>query len=291
VEAVLAELRYKRALMAPANPSLGRVIQGGRYWVRGRLIHRTEFAQDPEYPRKSCQVLDLLKPHGRLPIRIMPHGPIPDSGIIVGEAATPADVHRWAGFLDKQTLPVGGADFFNASLAAEKRNAPGQTEEIPSAIGRRELFICGTPSKAARQFLRSARLSKTPVFSLPSELSWGAEFTPAAMTAIGRRVVAAFESHERVVLCVGLPLVRESRTALRLSACLAQVAAFVLRRADVDRVYAEGGMTATDVVRRMCWRRLSVVRELAPGVAVLAVEGNLSKVLIIKPGSYQWPQL
>lgn len=291
VEAVLEALCYKRALLAPANPSLGRIIRGGRYWVHGKPIHRTEFARDPEHPRKSSQVLELLQPPEHFPIRVMSaRGPLPDAGIIVGEAATPREVQRWASFRDNQTLPVGGADFFNASLRLDKRKVSVPTVEIrPAPSTGRELFICGTPSQAARQFLVTARQHKTPILTLPFELGWGAEFTPAAMAAIGRRALAAFQSHQRVILTTGLPLVRETAIAVRLSACVVQIAAFVLQQMKVERVYAEGGMTATELVRQMKWSRLSVIREIAPGVATLAVQGNLSQLLTIKPGSYAWP--
>src|SRR3954468_12100362 len=60
VDAVMKELGLKVALMVPANPLLGRVIRDGRYYVRGKPIQETEFAQDPEYPRKSAGVLELL---------------------------------------------------------------------------------------------------------------------------------------------------------------------------------------------------------------------------------------
>jgi uncharacterized protein YgbK (DUF1537 family) len=69
---------------------------------------------------------------------------------------------------------------------------------------------------------------------------------------------------------------------------LVQLAAIVLRRAEIGRVCAEGGATAVALVRRMGWRRLSVLRECAPGVATLAVEGG-GPLLTIKPGSYSWP--
>jgi hypothetical protein len=35
---------------------------------------------------------------------------------------------------------------------------------------------------------------------------------------------------------------------------------------------------------------LKVMRELAPGVATLAVAGEKSILLTIKPGSYAWPE-
>src|ERR1022692_2393296 len=61
VEAVMKQLQLNRALLLPANPSLGRVIRDGQYFVCGKLIHKTEFAHDPEYPRRVPQVLRLLK--------------------------------------------------------------------------------------------------------------------------------------------------------------------------------------------------------------------------------------
>jgi hypothetical protein len=39
----------------------------------------------------------------------------------------------------------------------------------------------------------------------------------------------------------------------------------------------------------MGWSRLTVLQELAPGVATLAVGDKESIVLTIKPGTYAWP--
>ena len=75
----------------------------------------------------------------------------------------------------------------------------------------------------------------------------------------------------------------------RLSNHVVRVAEKVLRRAKISRVFAEGGATAAELVRRIDWSRLEVVRELAPGVATLAVEGDENFLLTIKPGSYVWP--
>src|SRR5215469_13837962 len=61
VEAVMKQLQLDRALLLPANPSLGRTIHDGHYYLRGRPLHRTEFAHDPHFPRRSSQVLRLVK--------------------------------------------------------------------------------------------------------------------------------------------------------------------------------------------------------------------------------------
>ena len=58
--AVLDAVGCARAILAPANPSRGRVIRRGRYLIEGRGLAETGFASDPEHPAGSSRVLDLL---------------------------------------------------------------------------------------------------------------------------------------------------------------------------------------------------------------------------------------
>jgi len=292
VESVMQQLRFKRALLLPANPSLGRKIRDGRYFVRGRPIHKTEFARDPEHPRTSAQVLQLVNPSMATPICVgRPEDPLPGEGIVIGEAATSQDVERWAARRDARTLTAGGAEYFGMLLRAEKRKPAPPPAAVPlDGPGRRELFVSGTASQASRKFVKAAREAGTPVFSLPSELAWSPEFTPGAAEVISQRVVAAYQAHGRVILNVGLPPVREPAMARLLSDHLVQIASLVLGLVEVGHVYAEGGATAAELVRQMGWGRLKVLSERAPGVATLAVEGNESQLLTVKPGTYAWPE-
>ena len=289
VEAVMKQLKLERALLLPANPSLGRIIRDGQYFVHGRPLHKTEFLHDPEYPRRWSQVVRLLAAPENFLLRVVNGDRSLAAGtIVVGEAATAADVHSWAGYCDAKVLPAGGSEFFNALLAGEIFNPPTAEHFSPATSGR-ELFISGTSTHEARQFALAEKRRKTPVFSLPQELAWGAEFTPAAVEAVTQRVVAAFQEKSRVILAVGLPPVRDTAIARNLSKSIVQVTEQVMRQVAVARVFAEGGATAAELVRRMGWARLTVLRELAPGVATLAVDGDTSILLTIKPGTYAWP--
>jgi uncharacterized protein YgbK (DUF1537 family) len=290
VEAVMTQLQLNRALLLPANPSLGRMIRDGQYMVRGKLIHKTEFAHDPEYPRRTSQVLRLLKLPEKFSIRVS-NGDrsLTDNTIVVAEAATSEEVQRWAGQREAKMLPAGGSEFFSAMLDRELLPAPGGKVMRPEPVPGRELFVCGTFAESARKFINAARRDRTPVFSLPQEMMWGAELSEAAAEAITLRVVAAFEAHPRVILNVGLPLVRSAAIARQLSHFVVRIAESVLRRVRIANVFAEGGATSAELVRCMGWARLVVQRELAPGVAVLAVEGEESTLLTIKPGTYAWP--
>ena len=290
IEAVMKQLKLERALLLPANPSLGRTIKDGHYYLRGRPLHRTEFAHDPHFPRRSSQVLRLVKIPESFTMRMM-NGDrsLTDGTILIGDAETPADVHAWTSSCNPSMLPAGGAEFFNALLEVEKPvdgNGHGNGHEPLTGS---EFFVVGASTQAARKFVAAARKQKTPVFSLPQELAWGAEFTPTAVDAVAQRVIGALQANPRVILNVGLPQVRDLQVAQQLSDSVVRIAERVLRRIRVERIFAEGGATAAELVRRMGWPRLEVIRELAPGVATLAVNGDPSVLLTIKPGSYAWP--
>jgi uncharacterized protein YgbK (DUF1537 family) len=291
IEAVMKELQLERALLAPANPSMGRTIQDGKYFVRGKPIHKSEFARDPQFPRHSARVLELLKTSQTFPVcTAKPGGALPESGIAIAEAATPRDIREWAARRVPGMLVAGGAEFFDALLAAdEPGQIPAASEKFSTNGARREFFVCGTSTASARKFTAAARRDKAAIFSLPLELAWGVELLPSVSEAIGQRIISAFDSNARVILTVGLPPVRDALISRRLSNHVVQIAGSALRRVEVGHVFAEGGATAAELVRCMGWARLKVLRELAPGVATLAVEGKKNLLLTIKPGSYAWP--
>ena len=302
VEAMMQQLGFERALLAPANPSLGRTIQGGKYFIRGKLIHKTEFVRDPQFPRLSPRVLELLKTPQTFPIGISTlQDALPEKGIVLAEASSPQDVRQWADRRDPAMVLAGGAEFFGALLesgtgvppvnfdAANNEPVGSHGRDARATPAGREFFVSGSSTVVARKFATAARREKTPVFSLPLELAWGANLLPEVSAAIGQRIVSAFDSHPRVILTVGLPPVRNALVSQGLSGHVVQIAESALRRLDVGRVYADGGATAAELVWRMGWSRMKVMRELAPGVATLSVAGAKSLLLTIKPGSYEWP--
>lgn len=291
VEAVMQQLNFNRALLLPANPSLGRVIRDGEYFVKGKPINRTEFAKDPEYPRSSAQVLRLLSAPRHFLLRLA-NGElvVPENTMLVGQTDTSERMRQWAEVRNNGWLPVGGSEYFNELLGVEVGPVvrPVRTE-VDFSDGK-QLFICGTASKSVQAMVKSAKQSRVPVFSLPRELIWGGDLQPETCRLIAQRVVDAFEGSRRVILSVGLPHVREFKVAKSLSNNLVDVAEKVLKQTKIISIFAEGGATSAELVRRMQWPRLEVRREWAPGVATLAVTGGNSQWLTIKPGSYAWPE-
>ena len=63
----------------------------------------------------------------------------------------------------------------------------------------------------------------------------------------------------------------------------------ILRTAPAARLLLEGGATARAVIRTQGWSRLRVCETAAPGIGTLCPAGAPGPLLLIKPGSYAWP--
>jgi hypothetical protein len=144
-------------------------------------------------------------------------------------------------------------------------------------------------SESSREFVHAARKRGTPVFSLPRETARGSRLTTAAAEAISGKAAAALRRNRGIILHIGLPRVREPRAAGLLVNHLVRIAQLVLEQLEGGQVYVEGGAPAVKLVHRMGWERLTVLREVAPGVATLGIGSTPSLCLTVKPGSYTWP--
>lgn len=303
LEAILKELGCRRALLLPANPALGRTIRDGRYFIHGKAINRTDFARDPEHPRRSANVLRLLAQSKRIPIRVLQRGEaFSADGVLIGEVSSPADVKRWVARREPDMLLAGGAETFAAAL---RECIPGAPASQPANFGcaslrpagkdagapgfDRELFVCGSASEACREFVAQSRRNGVPVVALPQQLTRRIQLPPAIHQAGAVQLKAAVVARGRVILHVGLPPLPGRKIGRRLTMHLADLAATTLRAGRVAHVFAEGGETAAALLRRMGWTRLKLLCELAPGVATLKPAGGAGVRLTIKPGSYRWP--
>ncbi len=108
--AIARALGRKRVLLIPANPSRHRVIRGGEYFVDGTPLAQTAFATDPDYPRRTSRVVDLLGS---------------TSGIETPDVVSAVDVSSQAATVNAGTLPVGAVDF-STRFWQPKYVSPGQ---------------------------------------------------------------------------------------------------------------------------------------------------------------------
>ena len=261
--AVAGAVGRRRLMILPANPSRGRVIRGGTYFVQRTPLHETEFAFDPEHPRTTSNVEELLGAD--------------QSGLITPDVETAADVIRHAATVDEDMLPVGGADFFQALLEMRVPSKAAPTQAEPAAVSTgRTLLVCGSVAAWEKRFVEASSLG-IPVFTLPHGSAKMAE---------------GFRTSRRVLVGIGATRETHGHSAPVLVTRLAQVVTEMLKQTAIDQLLLEGGATAAAVVRRMGWRRLAVRADSGNGVGVLRpIDENADvPTLYVKPGSYPWPQ-
>ena len=288
----------RRSLLIPANPALGRTIRRGRYFVNGRPLHETDFANDPEYPAQTSDVVDLLAGRdslciaGRWPISVISSGDrFPPSGIVVGETTSAADLAAWARAIPADAVASGAADFFGAMLEATGRTASGH-EIVGSDSDERgkRLFVCGSTSAGSRRFCRDAEARGIPVLRLPLGLLEPSVQPGNLLSAWAAATVDALHAHPTAIIAIDRPLQREPDLPQRLTGYLGAAVEDVLASVVVNHLLVEGGATAAALIRRFGWHRLHVLKELAPGVVSVQVAGRGNLILTMKPGSYAWPQ-
>jgi D-threonate/D-erythronate kinase len=288
VEAILATLKQDRALLVPANPQLGRTIRDGTCFVAGTPLHQTDFRNDPQHPRLVSQVLDLLGGYGSSPIsnrRLQDE--MPDNGITIGNASSTRDLQLWAKKLDPTTLAVGGAEFFAAILGTRGRfSEPQRLMWSPGAEGR-SLFVCGSMSASAMEFLKDCRRRGLPVVALPAVLLQAEVAPHEVVQTWANEINAAFQQDARVVAAIEMPYAEGKADTL--TAHLVAAVKAVVAKVSLSHINAEGGATAAALIRALGWSRLAVVGELSPGIVTTRAEANTCVALTIKPGSYRWP--
>ena len=282
-----------RALLVPFNPSFGQRIRDGQYSIRGKPLNETRFADDPEYPAVTADVLELLGPQDGVEVSYSEGADdLAPTGIIVTGGVGRADLLALADRLDGHTLAAGAAEFFDAILqrrfGVHHQHAVPQTGPAPG----KALLILGSRATTSRDTVIAARANGIPVLAMPGALYHDCD--AGFMEEWTGAVLHALQSHDVVVVAVGDAEghadVPETMPIDLLPARLAELSAATLARVPGGlHLFVSGGTTASAIVARLEWGRLRVVAESAPGVVTLAVPTSPSRSLTVKPGSYAWP--
>jgi uncharacterized protein YgbK (DUF1537 family) len=284
-----------RALLVPTNPSLGRTIRQGLYWVGEQPLHETDFGNDPDYPAITSNVKTMLLERSgadiaaQWPVEILPPGDTsPPTGIVIGESTCDEDLEHWAGNLAEGTIPAGAAEFFAAFLAS---NGYGPTRKIPSEFANSgsSLFVSGSTSISTRQFCKQCEASDIPVLRMPLELFDRPIQPDRLLMEWATAAIQALQNNRQVVVAIDRPVHQVPNLPQCLTRQLSIVVAYILADYEVNHLFVEGGATAAALVQRLNWQRLKVKQELGPGVVCTQIEGRSGPLLTMKPGSYIWP--
>ncbi len=250
-------------LLLCGNPRKQRIVVGGKIFINNVPLHQTEFANDPEHPCHTNDVMELL---GQ------------PNAIEIGDVACSADLQiharRWYD-QRSQTLAAGGAEFFEAVLAqclesADPSVVPLQNithDDASLGCDGDILLVSGTSM---------TRCDDWPIVPMEASMSSTelADQVCQTLSAHGRAAIRAVD------ITNALPEARIEK--------LAEVTSRVLSHCRPAQVWIEGGRTASTLVRELGDQQLAAIANAGDGIVALRSIDETSPLYLIKPGSYPW---
>jgi D-threonate/D-erythronate kinase len=275
IKAHLLALDFQSALLVPANPSLGRTVRDGKYYLDDQPIHTSAFSIDPEFPIHSSDLQDMLHTR-RQPVLVRKTtGELPVRGIIVGEVKENADLRSWALRIPSRTLAAGAAGFFSALL--DVRVPGGQpADDHPPVLGSPVLFISGTTFESNRAAIRRQAENGGPVCYMPD--------TPD--DAWEENVINLLQTKHKAIIAIDDG--HHGHTAPELRKIMATVVNHILQKFLPAELFIEGGATAYAILQHAGWHTFVPEQELAPGVIRMSVPAAPGIFITVKPGSYRY---
>jgi uncharacterized protein YgbK (DUF1537 family) len=250
-----------KAFIMPANPSLGRTIKGGEYFVNGIKLNQTSFEHDPEFPITSSLVKEILNNE----VIVAKTEDEVSNGIIVGELEAVGDYESWVDKVDNETTLIGAGDFYTALLnnSYELRSQHGFQFQSP------HLYVCGTAFKERKEQLKKLNC----VSYLPGVINeqWL------------QKTGDIIKKDQKVIIAID----ELSVSAAELRATMTKAVKEIVQRESIKEIFIEGGSTASAVLQELGIKKLEPINELERG-AVRMKAGDL--FITVKPGSYELPQ-
>ena len=271
INAHLQALDFQSALLVPANPSLGRTISDGKYYLDDQPIHKSAFSIDPEFPIHSSDLKDML----RAPVHVRKTTEdLPTHGVVIGEVQTNDDLRSWAMRIQPHTLAAGAAGFFSALLEARVSKAlPSNDRPL---LGSPLFFISGTTYETNRASIRRQAENGGPVCYMPDipDDAWEENVINLLQTK-HKAIIAIDDGHH-------------DHTASQLRMSMATAVNHILQKYLPAELFIEGGATAYAILQHTGWHTFVPEQELAPGVIRMSVPAAPGIFITVKPGSYRY---
>ena len=271
LSALMKATGYHRAVYLPANPSKGRIIKDGIYYINNVPIHETAFSYDPEFPARTSVLRERF----------------PDAeakGIIMPDAESKEDVQDViAKYNDSKTLFAGAADLFSALLNANHGDRPSDSSlrlanhgVSPHDSHDSTLILCGsTQSKPLDLGI--------PTAPMPREIYDGSDDLSLWDTK-------RYADAHSFILTMPYTHRTGKEVAVHLRTVMAAKAKELVAEHCPQHLIIEGGATAWATLQALGWTEFTITALFAPGVVQIK-SVTTGTLVTLKPGSYPWGSL
>jgi len=270
-----------RSLLLPQNPSRGRTIEKGKYYINNTPLNKTAFAKDPEFPATMADVKGILYYSYRVQV-LSPKMKIKNSGIYIAEATTPEDVEQRAGEVQEGILPAGGADFFTAYLKARGYTTKN-TPPFNGIKSNHSLIVLGSTSNHDLSQFAYIQSRDIVECNVPRII-----FYRDAPQKWIKKLEKAYLGHDSLILSINHQPQKGREIALNVREGMATGVVALLSERLPQELIIEGGATAFSILKRTNWDIFKVEQEVTPGVIRMTPLENQDITVTLKPGSYPW---
>ena len=270
LQALMEATGYPRCVYLPANPSKGRIIRNGVYYikeVRDVPLAETDFSFDPEFPARTSVLRERF----------------PDAeakGIIMPDAESEQDIHKVIQqYDDGKTIFAGAADLFSAMLgrlgdgsliqqAATREPSPDLHPDLRLST----LILCGSTQSKALDI-------GFPISPMPRAIYDGSSNLDLWNTG-------AYTQQHNLILTIPYTHRTGKEAAVHLRSVMAEITKRLISRHRPDQLIIEGGATAWATLQALNWTEFQIKRQIAPGVVQMSASNGT--LVTLKPGSYPW---
>jgi len=285
IKAILSIADFNHAVLVPANPSKERTIKNGKYYINRISIDKTEFKHDPEYPRNSAFVKDLIIDNNEKQISGHPTKEHTLTNLEIPDAYSTDNLKEIVRTrLTKYCLAAGGADFFTAIMMHKFKLNKSIKASYTYGGGRRH-FIIGTRSLNGLGTIDTLQTQGYTCFYLPEQ----SLETETVYNKFKDQIITTLEKGQSLIIARPENELIGSLVLQRIIRLLSKTAEVLINKCNSgDEIFIEGGETASTIIRNQDVNLR--IREVL-GAGVVKLELNNSGIcVIVKPGSYPWPE-
>ncbi|PTM56552.1 four-carbon acid sugar kinase family protein [Desmospora activa] len=307
-------------LIAPSYPENGRRVVGGIHYVNNQRLSETEFGQDPKTPVHESDIRNLIKSQskrnvGHISIEELRKGIIAmklssfkKQGIsyIVVDAIDDSDLKTLAHAArhTPYTFVCAGSSGLLKQLPASFGVSPSNQKHRITVPAQPALLVIGSVSRSGREQLAELRQmsSVTSVEINPQSILQGAQEKEREIQRVTQVAADAFANEAHVALYSSDDVANTQKFGKEMgytpiaisdliSSSLGEIAAKLINRLSIRRLFLTGGDTAYQVFNRLHATQFQLLDEVEPGVPIGRLDDDRNILAVTKAGNFGSPQV
>ncbi len=284
ISAMLNVINFNSAVLIPANPSKNRIIRSGVYYIDEIPLNQTNFRSDPEYPRYSEYVRDLIIDSSDNIVTGNDLDTLDQGGIIIPDITSEEELESFVLKLPQEGILYSGAADFFSKILSSKIKLHRQKIVSRLLLQNSPCFIIGSYSDSSKKTIRSLEERNYVLFQLPV----AAIDNEDKFTEWIQKIIKIIDQN-RIVISGPSVRIENSEEIIKIRNRLVNIAKVIVKKIPArSQLFIEGGGTASQFFRLMGWNDFKIGQVFGPGV-VSVIPGFNEINIIVKPGSYQWP--